>query len=58
MLVAEFSEDEASKKRDGDLGYFAATRMLPEVFVAAEKRCSQARPACQFAAGSVFTSCA
>jgi peptidyl-prolyl cis-trans isomerase C len=31
-LVAEFSEDEATKKRCGDLGYFAETRMLPEVF--------------------------
>ncbi|MBA3651525.1 MAG: peptidylprolyl isomerase [Chthoniobacterales bacterium] len=34
-LVAEFSEDEATKKRDGDLNYFAETRMLPEVFAAA-----------------------
>lgn len=36
ILVTEFSEDEASKKRDGNLNYFAATRMLPEVFVAAK----------------------
>ena len=35
-LVAEFSEDEATKKRGGDLGYFAAQRMLPAVFEAAE----------------------
>ena len=35
-LVAEFSEDEATKKRGGDLGYFAAERMLPAVFEAAE----------------------
>jgi foldase protein PrsA len=34
-LVAEFSEDEATKKQGGDLGYFAETRMLPEVFAAA-----------------------
>lgn len=34
-LVAEFSEDEATKKRDGDLNYFAESRMLPEVFAAA-----------------------
>ncbi len=34
-LIAEFSEDEATKKRDGDLGYFAATRILPEIFAAA-----------------------
>jgi parvulin-like peptidyl-prolyl isomerase len=36
-LVAEFSEDEATKKIDGDLNYFAAERMLPEVFAAAQK---------------------
>ena len=35
-LVAEFSEDEATKKRGGDLGYFGAERMLPAVFEAAE----------------------
>lgn len=35
-LVAEFSEDEANQKRGGDLGYFAAARMLPEVFDAAQ----------------------
>ncbi|MEO7723697.1 MAG: peptidylprolyl isomerase, partial [Chthoniobacterales bacterium] len=34
-LVAEFSEDEATKKRDGDLNYFAETRMLSAVFAAA-----------------------
>ncbi len=34
-LVAEFSEDEATKRRDGDLGYFAEARMLPAVFAAA-----------------------
>ncbi len=36
-LVAQFSEDEATKKIGGDLNYFAAERMLPEVFAAAEK---------------------
>ncbi|HEY2714110.1 MAG TPA: peptidylprolyl isomerase [Chthoniobacterales bacterium] len=36
-LVAQFSEDEATKKIGGDLNYFAAERMLPEVFTAAEK---------------------
>jgi peptidyl-prolyl cis-trans isomerase C len=36
-LVAEFSEDDATKKRDGDLGYFAGERMLPAVFDAARK---------------------
>jgi peptidyl-prolyl cis-trans isomerase C len=36
-LVAEFSEDNATKKRDGDLGYFAEKRMLPEVFAAAQE---------------------
>src|SRR4029453_2679489 len=35
-LVAEFSEDDATKKRGGDLGYFASERMLP-VFFAARK---------------------
>jgi peptidyl-prolyl cis-trans isomerase C len=36
-LVAEFSEDAATKKRGGDLGYFAAERMLPAVWDAAGK---------------------
>jgi peptidyl-prolyl cis-trans isomerase C len=36
-LVAEFSEDEATKRRGGDLGYFASERMLPAVFDAAQK---------------------
>lgn len=36
-LVVQYSEDEASKKRGGDLGYFAAARMLPEVFEAARR---------------------
>lgn len=36
-LIAEFSEDEATKKRDGDLGYFAERRMLPEVFATAQQ---------------------
>lgn len=33
-LVAEFSEDEATKKLGGDLGYFAEERMLPEIITA------------------------
>ncbi len=37
VLVAEFSEDEATKKRGGDLGFFAAERMLPAVFEAAQR---------------------
>ncbi|MEP7248891.1 MAG: peptidylprolyl isomerase [Spartobacteria bacterium] len=36
-LVAEFSEDEATKTRGGDLGYFAEERMLPPVFQAAQQ---------------------
>jgi PPIC-type PPIASE domain len=36
-LVAEFSEDDATNKRGGDLGYFAEERMLPAVFQAAQK---------------------
>jgi parvulin-like peptidyl-prolyl isomerase len=36
-LVPEFSEDEATKGRGGDLNYFAADRMLPRLFAAAEK---------------------
>ena len=36
-LVAEFSEDEATKKRGGDLGYFAEHRILPAVFTAARQ---------------------
>lgn len=35
-LVAEFSEDEGTKKHGGDPGYFSAERMLPEVFVVAQ----------------------
>ena len=34
MLAVEVSEDEANKKRVGDLNYFSAGRM-PEDFVAA-----------------------
>jgi parvulin-like peptidyl-prolyl isomerase len=30
-LVAEFSEDETTRKRGGDLGYFGEKRMLPEI---------------------------
>lgn len=36
-LVAEFSEDDATKKRDGDLGCFTEKRMLPEVFAVAQE---------------------
>lgn len=36
-LVGQFSEDEATKERGGDLGYFAAERMLPAVFEAAQR---------------------
>jgi peptidyl-prolyl cis-trans isomerase C len=36
-LVAKFSEDDATKERAGDLGYFARARMLPAVFDAAQK---------------------
>ena len=36
-LVTEFSEDDATKKRGGDLGYFASERMQPAVFDAAQK---------------------
>lgn len=36
-LVADSSEDEATKKRGGDLGYFAEARMLPAVFAAAQQ---------------------
>ncbi len=35
-LVAEFSEDEATKHHDGDLNCFAASRMLPAVWDAVE----------------------
>jgi parvulin-like peptidyl-prolyl isomerase len=37
-LVAAVSEDEASKTRGGDLGFFAAERVPAEFFAAAEKR--------------------
>jgi hypothetical protein len=36
-LVAENSEDEATKLRGGDLGYFSATRMPPDFVEAATK---------------------
>ena len=36
-LIVQFSEDEATKKRGGDLGYFATERMLPTVFEAAQR---------------------
>ena len=37
QLIAEASEDEATKTRAGDLNYFAATRMPPEFVTEVEK---------------------
>ena len=37
QLIAEASEDEATKTRAGNLGYFAAARMLPEFVAEVEK---------------------
>ncbi len=37
VLVTQFSEDDATRGYDGDLDYFAAERMLPAVFAAAQR---------------------
>jgi len=36
-LVAEFSEDTATKKEGGDLNFFSEERMLPEIFAAVKQ---------------------
>jgi hypothetical protein len=43
-LAAVVSEDEASKTRGGDLGFFAANRVPPEFFEAAEQLLPDAPP--------------
>jgi len=44
-LAADTSEDEATKMRGGDLGYFSALRMPPDFFAQATKlRLEQASP--------------
>jgi parvulin-like peptidyl-prolyl isomerase len=43
-LAAAVSEDEASKRRGGDLGFFAANRMPAEFFEAAEQLSPNAPP--------------
>lgn len=37
QLISETSEDEATKSRGGDLGYFSETRMAPEFFAEVKK---------------------
>src|SRR5437763_15614076 len=53
-LAAAASEDEATKTRGGDLGFFSESRMPPDFFPRSSK-CASEKSVSQFAPALVFT---